>query len=190
MEVKMKNVAILGGSFDPPHIGHMMIVAHLNLNHKDIDDVFIIPCFQQLGKKLISFDHRFEMANLAFATFNRVKVLPVEKELGGESITSRTILELIKQYPDCKFRFVIGADLQEKIKTWEGADVIEKFAPPITIGRAGIPNSADATPISPLVSSTMVRNALDEGRLSEVERFLSKDVFDYIARHSLYVKSK
>lgn len=182
----MKNVALFGGSFDPPTLGHMMVVSHLLLNDSSVDEVWVIPCFLQTGKNLTPFMQRFWMAKKAFEVFNRVRILKIEQELGGESVTSRTIQALSDQYSDCKFRFIIGSDLQDSIKTWEGADVIQKLAPPLIIGRAGIPNSSDATPISPLVSSTIVRKALDEGRTKDAERYLSASVLKYIIACNLY----
>lgn len=184
----MKNIAVFGGSFDPPTLGHEMVVAHLLLNDSSIDEVKIIPCFQQTGKNLTEFKHRYEMCCQAFKRYNRVDVDNIEERLGGESITSRTIQAICNENPSSRFRFIIGSDLQESIKTWEGADIIQRLAPPLIIGRAGIPNSSNATPISPMVSSTIVRKALDEGRNVDAERYVSKSVLHYIERHKLYVK--
>lgn len=186
----MKNVALFGGSFDPPTLGHQMVVSHLLLNDDSIDEVWVVPCFLQKGKTLTSFPHRFVLAQIAFGIFNRVRVSDIESELGGESVTYRTVQNLSVKYPNHKFRFIIGADLKDNIKTWENYDIIERLAPPLIIGRAGIPNSSDATPISPAVSSTIVRKALDEGRSADAERYLSSGVLRYILRNKLYVKEK
>lgn len=184
----MKNIAIFGGSFDPPQLGHLMVVSHLLLNHPELDEIIVVPCFLQSGKNLTSFKYRFEMSCLAFSILNRVTVSNIEERLGGESITSRTIQALAAESPSNQFRFIIGADLVDSIKSWEGAEIIERLAPPLVIGRAGIVNSADATPISPLISSTIVRSALYEGRIKDAERYLSAKVLEYIYAVGLYSK--
>lgn len=184
----MKNIAIFGGSFDPPGIHHLMVISHLLLNHPEFDEIIVVPCFLQSGKNLTAFHHRFQMAKFAFEVLNRVTVSNIEEKLGGESITSRTIQALAAEAPSNSFRFIIGADLVDSIKTWEGADIIERLAPPLVIGRAGIVNSANATPISPLMSSTIVRSALNEGRVKDAERYLSSRVIEYIMNVSLYSK--
>lgn len=186
----MTNVAVFGGSFDPPTLGHVMVVTHLLLNEPDIDQVLIVPCYQQSGKHLTDHLHRMQMCEMAFCYMNRIIVSDVEYELGGESLTSRTISELKTRHPDWNLRFVIGSDLRDSIKNWEGADIIENLAPPIIVGRAGIPQEGGPTPISPLVSSTMVRLALLEGRYKDAERYLPAPVLSYIRRHWLYSKDE
>lgn len=183
------NIAIYGGSFNPTTLGHQMVVAHLILNEPDIEEIWIIPCNFQNGKMLLDFNHRFEMCMLNFGVFNRVKVSDVEYRLGGESFTYRTLQTLQMENPDHNFRFVIGSDLQESIKTWEGHDVIEKIAPPLIVGRAGIPSPAGGpTPISPIVSSTMVRDALRHRNYKDAERYLSAPVLSYIQKWKLYLE--
>lgn len=183
-----KQIALFGGSFDPPTLGHMMVISHLLLNDPIIDEVWVIPCFQQSGKNLSPYHDRFYMAQAAFEVFNRVRVDRIEETLGGESLTYRTVEALHKEYPHYRFRFVIGSDLRDKISTWEGGDIIERFAPPLTVGRAGIPDSDNPTPICPAISSTIVRKALDEGRYSDCERYLSLGVMQYILENKLYIK--
>lgn len=181
------NVAVFGGSFDPPHLGHAMIVSHLLLNEPDIDKILVVPCYQQEGKTLTDHSHRMNMSEHAFCYMNRVMVSEIERQLGGESLTHRTITELKALEPSWNLRFVIGSDLKDSIDSWEGADIIKALAPPIVVGRAGIPQEGSPTPISPLVSSTMVRNALHEGRYKDAERYLPASVLSYIRKYNLYL---
>lgn len=184
----MRTAAVFGGSYNPCTIGHLMVVAHILLNESQIDDIVIVPCFQQTGKHLIDFEHRLEMCKLNFEIFNRVHVTAIEQILGGESITIRTLSFLKEQRPDTHFRFVIGSDLKDKISTWEGGDQIISEFEPLIVGRAGITPLDDkgSTPISPLISSTMVRKALKDGNYSDAERYLTAPVLNYIKKFELY----
>ena len=179
-------VAVYGGSFDPPTLGHIMVVSHLLLNDPDIDSVLIIPCFQQNGKSLSRFEHRYQMCRQAFEWLPRTTVSKVEESLGGISYTSRTLRHLQAYNPHWKMRFVIGSDLKDSIRSWEGYETIEQLAPPVIVGRAGIPVEGGPTPICPVVSSTLVRKALVEGHFNEAERYLPGPVLRYIQRYGLY----
>ena len=128
------------------------------------------------------------MTEAAFGWLPRVEVSPVERDLGGLSLTLRTMRHLQAENPTWRLRFVLGSDLLASCKSWEGWEDIEKIAPPLPIGRAGIsPVRADQpTPISPAVSSTIVRTALFKGDYNWAERYLPKNVLEYIRRHNLY----
>ena len=184
----MTRVAIYGGSFDPPTLGHAMVVSHLLLNEPAIDKVLIVPCFKQTGKVLAPFHHRMAMCRYAFDWLPRIEISYVESSIGGVSITSRTIQCLYDCNPNWEMRFVIGGDLRESIKTWEGYDVIKELAPPLEVGRAGISHENGPTPICPLVSSTIVRTALAEGNFHKAERYIPAKVLSHIIDNGLYRK--
>lgn len=184
----MSNVAVYGGSFDPPHLGHVMVVSHLLLNDPSIDRVLIVPCFQQNGKKLASFHDRKIMCHHAFGWLPRTDVSRVEEDLGGESLTLRTMQHLKALHPDWNLRFVMGTDLLVSCKTWDGWDELAAIAPPLAIGRAGIApvHPGDPTPIAPLVSSSIIRKALAVREYAAAERYLPHDVLDHIIEEGLY----
>jgi nicotinate-nucleotide adenylyltransferase len=182
--------AVYGGSFDPPTLGHLMVVSHLLLNDPQVERIAIPPCFQQRGKELSSFEHRFIMCEKNFGVLPRVRILRTEEELGGESLTIRLLRTLKKQEPKTHFRFVMGADLLESAPKWECWDEIQEIAPPLLIGRAGIAprGPGDPTPISPVVSSTIVRGALAKGDYREAGRYLTVSVCRYIQDNGLYLQ--
>lgn len=184
----MINVAIYGGSFDPVHLGHVMVPTHLLLNDPSIDQVVVMVCHEQTGKKLKPFCHRYNMAKMAFEWLPKVVVSDYERWLGGESVTLHTLRALKKDHPDWNMRLVLGTDLLEQSKTWEGWEEIEGLALPLPVGRAGISPvlPGQATPISPLVSSTIVRNALLRKDYVEVERYLPRKVLEYIRLYEMY----
>lgn len=182
------NVAVYGGSFCPPHLGHVMVVSHLLLNDPSVDLVLVVPCFQQAGKNLHHFGLRLSMCKEAFGWLPRTEISSVEKDLGGESETLRTMKELKRQNPGWSLRFVMGSDLMESCKTWDGWEELEKLAPPMPIGRAGISpvREGDPTPIAPIVSSSIVRKALASGDYAAAERYLPRGVLQLIRELHLY----
>lgn len=185
-----QNVAIYGGSFDPPHLGHMMVVTHLLLNDPSIDLVWVVPCFQHADKNLTSFEHRVAMCVSTFRGLPRTIVSRIEEYLGGVSYSVRTIRHYADYKPDWNLRFIMGSDLKDQAPTWEGWETIARLAPPLYVGRAGISpvEAGDPTPISPIVSSTIVRKALSEQNYDEAERYLHRDVLTLIQKNKLYVK--
>lgn len=185
----LRNVAIYGGSFDPVTWGHVVSVITFFLNNQFLDEVLVVPCNQQRGKNLIDFHHRYKMCQLAFQHLNKVTVSDVEFQLGGESRTGRLIQHLSDNNPDWKMRFVIGADLQESYKTWDGADIIEKLAPPLIIPRSGYSKKVEDSPETFVnVSSTTVRRFLKmKDRSSFLERVLPVPVLSYIKDNQLYL---
>lgn len=186
-----KTFAIFGGSFDPPTLGHMMLVAHLLLNFQTVDYTIIAPCYKQKGKKLTSFGTRMSMCRAAFGVFPRTIVDPIEKDLGlggAESLTINLVRALKLMYPKDNLRFVMGSDLLESAPTWEGWEEIEKLAPPLIIGRAGIAplKDGDPTPISPIVSSSIVRQALEARDYERAGKYVAEPVLQIIQDHQLY----
>ncbi len=182
------NVGVYGGSFDPPHLGHIMVLMHLLLNEGEIDRILIVPCFQQVGKALTPYSHRMEMAEDAFKWLPRVEISDIEYRLGGDSISSRMIRALRTEQPDWKLRFIMGSDLLTTAPNWSGWDYICENAPPLPIGRAGISPVAPGQPepISAFVSSTIIREALAKGDFRTAERYLPTDVLAYIQANCLY----
>lgn len=182
------NIAVYGGSFDPPHLGHVMVVSHLLLNDPSVDSVLVVPCFNHAEKTLTPFEARLTMCEIAFGWMSNVIVSDVEKKLGGISLTLHTMQALKAEHPTWNLRFVMGTDLLASCTSWEGWDELAKIAPPLPIGRAGIAplNPGDPTPISPVVSSTLVRRALAERDYRAAARYLPKDVVSFINNHGLY----
>ena len=185
------NIAVFGGSFNPIGLNHLFVVGHILMNDPDIDQVMVIPCFEQEGKNnLAPFDLRLEMCNAALKYFAGQRVIVSDIERNTRSFTVET-LRLLHEIspPGDHFRFVMGADLIEPAKTWDGWEEIERLAPPYIVGRAGISNS-EATPICPAVSSTLVRQLLEAGDYLTVEKYLCRDVLDIIKRENLYINKE
>lgn len=117
-------VAIYGGSFNPPHIGHLSMVLQALL-HPDVTRVMVVPCFQQQGKDLISFEHRMNMARLAFGDLPDVTVDPVEEQLGDEVYTYRMVEAVRDMNPHTQFMLILGEDLRSLVSTWKHPERIQ-----------------------------------------------------------------
>jgi nicotinate-nucleotide adenylyltransferase len=168
-------VAVFGGSFNPPHVAHVLACA-LVRSVEEIDRVLVVPAYKHpFAKALAPFDDRAAMCELAMAWMPGVEVSRIEETLGGESRTLRTLESLAAANPDWRMRLVIGGDILAEAPRWFGFDAIVKLAPPIVLGRA----------LSE-VSSTQVRAAIGRGAWDEVEKLVPRAVLAYVRQRGLY----
>ncbi len=179
-------VAVYGGSFNPPHVAHVLACA-LVLALEDVERVLVVPTFRHpFAKPLASFEDRVTMCSLAFGGMPQVQVSRVEEALGGESRTLRTLEHLAEVHPDWQLRLVVGADILGEAPRWFGFDRIERLAPRIVMGRAGVEAPGARTALLPEVSSTRVRQSLASQRWDEAARLLPRKVLAHIRKAGLY----
>ncbi|MCS6797485.1 MAG: nicotinate (nicotinamide) nucleotide adenylyltransferase [Myxococcota bacterium] len=179
-------VGVLGGSFDPPHTGHV-VLATLVLACAPVDRLLVVPVHAHaLGKQArAGFAQRAEMCELAFGELRRATVDRIEQRLGGPSFTLRTLQALQQQMPDVALRLVLGTDLRTEVHRWHGFDAIARLAPPLWVARAGHDDERADVPIAPpAVSSTAVRERLERGL--DTTGLLPRAVRAYIEAHALY----
>ena len=182
----MSRVAVFGGSFNPPHVAHVLACA-LVLSTEEVDRLLVVPAFKHpFAKALAPFDDRVTMCGLAMGWLPGVEISRVEEELGGESRTLRTLEALARDHRDWQLRLVIGADILLEAPRWFGFDAIVKLAPPIVLGRAGVPESGAPSPLLPEVSSTQVRSAIARGAWSEVEKVVPRAALAHARARGLY----
>jgi nicotinate-nucleotide adenylyltransferase len=194
-----RRVAIFGGSFNPVHVAHVLAVAYA-LSVAPIDEVLVVPVYRHpFSKELAPFEHRLAMCQLAVGWLPRVAVSTVERELGGESLTLRTLEHLAEAHPDWAMRLLVGADVLSDLPKWHRFDRISHLAPPLVLGRTGFaaPGASEQAlearaklcgmdVLLPRVSSTEVRLALAAGDLEAVRWRVPRPVLDYIVAHGLY----
>jgi nicotinate-nucleotide adenylyltransferase len=179
-------VAIFGGSFNPPHVAHVLACA-LVLSIEDVDRLLVVPAYKHpFAKSLAPFDDRVLMCELATAWMPRVEVSRVEEELGGESRTLRTLHHLAQTHPRWSLRLIIGADVLAEAPRWLGFEAIEKLAPPIVLGRAGVDVPGGGPVLLPDVSSTQVRSAIAQGAWVEAARLVPRAVLEHVRAKRLY----
>jgi nicotinate-nucleotide adenylyltransferase len=181
-------VALYGGSFNPPHVGHQMVALYV-LETAPVDQVWLLPAYEHaLGKPLAPFEDRLAMCRLAAGALGpRAIVSDIERALGGPSRTLLTVRRLRELHPEHELSLVIGADLLAEVATWFGGAELQASVRFIVVGRGGTDGlAADAAgPVKmPAVSSTAVRDAIAAGR--PVEGLVPRTVLDYIYRQGLY----
>lgn len=173
----MKQIGILGGSFNPPHLGHTAI-AHYVLAQGNVEQVWVLPCWQHpFEKELAPFEDRLAMCQLAFADQKNVEVLDLERTLGGVSFTLRTVQTLQKKFPDSSFSLIVGEDAYQERNLWHGIKELEKLVQWICIPRG------KNSPI-PDVSAKEIRHILAEGKSATLA--LAPTILQYIRQHHLY----
>ena len=186
-----ERVAIFGGSFNPPHVAHLLAVAYV-LACTEVDRVLVVPVFRHpFAKSLAPFAHRLEMCRLTFHDLARVSVSAVEETLGGESLTVRTLEHLQSEHPHWAMRLIVGGDVVHEMDRWTQPDRIRALAKPIILGRMGVslpPEHAGAPHVLPEVSSTSIREALAKNEASRetLEGLVPRNVLDYIRENDLY----
>jgi nicotinate-nucleotide adenylyltransferase len=179
-------VGVFGGSFNPPHVGHVLACA-LVLSTQDVDRVLVVPTYRHpFAKDLAPYDDRVRMCELAVGPLLGVEVSRVEEELGGESRTLRTLEYLAERHPDWRMRLVIGSDLLAEAPRWFRFDAIETLAPPIVLARTGA-EAAGTVPVQlPEVSSTQVRDAIARGAWDELRDRVPRRALEYLRTKGLY----
>jgi nicotinate-nucleotide adenylyltransferase len=184
-----KRVAIFGGSFNPPHVAHVLAAVYV-LSTIEIDEVLVVPVYKHpFSKELAPFEDRLEMCRLAFSWIPGVAVSTVERELGGESLTLRTLEQLAQTNPSWQMRLLLGADVLADLPKWHRFDRISEIAPPIIVGRAGVTTQGAPEPILPRISSTEVREAIGRGDVPKVAPLVPQKVLGYALDRGLYRRS-
>ncbi len=155
-------VAVFGGSFNPPHLGHAMVAAWVRWADR-ADEVWFTPTLQHaFDKSLAPWSARAAACEeLAALLGGWASVCRIEAELPVPSYTVRTLDALAARHADVEFRLVLGADAWEQRASWHQWSRIEKVYSPIVVGRGARPG-LDA-PAFPDLSSTEVRRRLAAG---------------------------
>jgi nicotinate-nucleotide adenylyltransferase len=179
------DVALLGGSFNPPHIGHLL-AAHVVRALEPVDQVWFVPAAHHpFGKPLIDFAHRLAMCDLMCRDASGwLAASDVEGALGGNGYTVDTLRELHRRWPDWRWTVVVGSDIVPEMAKWREPEEIRRLARIVVLNRAGHPAPGSLGPPLVKVSSTEVRAALATG--GGGEGLVPRKVLAYIERHGLY----
>lgn len=189
-----KRIGVFGGTFDPPHLMHLLI-AEEALEACELDQVWFLPSYQPphvQGKTArASAEQRADMVLLAIRDNERFAVCRAEIERKGKSYTVDTFRELTEKYPNYHFHFILGADMVDDLPTWHQVTELSKLTSFIAFKRPGYPEThptfADVRYIDmPKVdlSSSFLRRRLRQGR--SCRYFLNDAVINYIKERGLY----
>lgn len=194
----MSKVGILGGTFDPIHIGHVML-AETTAKELKLAETLIIPAADPPHKQgsTASFADRFRMAELAFEGRNGFIVSDIEKKLGGKSFTINTVRALREIYPKkTEFYLIIGGDQLFTIEKWFRYEALLKECHITAVTRGSISYTDMAEYANELghikvlnsdipdISSAMIREKLFGGE--DIHGLVPDAVLEYIEAEGLY----
>jgi nicotinate-nucleotide adenylyltransferase len=189
-----RRVGVFGGTFDPPHIGHLITAVDV-AEVLALDVVLMVVAnepWQKVGSRPISpASVRLQMVRAAVAGVDRVEASDLEIRRGGNSYTVDTLIELRDASPDVELFLILGSDAAALLHTWERADTIADLCRIVVVERPGgttdLPDGLAVAHVDvPLleVSSTDLRSRAASGRSM---RFLVPDaVISIISDRRLY----
>jgi nicotinate-nucleotide adenylyltransferase len=185
--------AVFGGSFDPPHVAHVAAVRYLAAD-AGFERVLVVPVFAHaFGKHLAPYEDRVEMCRLAFGPIRGAEVSRVEERLGAPSRSLATVTALSEQHAGVPLRLVVGSDVLGETHAWYRWDDLVRLAPPFVLLRDGFPAGEAHDAELPDVSSTHVRELLNDAdagnrrtRDAELRALLPEAVLAYVRAHGLY----
>ena len=188
---KVKRVGILGGTFNPPHIGHIILAQEV-LDKLSLDRVLFVPTNIPPHKNasLIEAKHRLKMVRLSIEGNKKFSLLDWEIKRGGVSYTVDTLRELRNNFSSYEFYLIIGSDLAKDFNTWKDYQEIMKIAKVVVGKRKKFPweDNRKFIPIDILeidISSSLIREWIKKGWC--VRYLLPPKVFNYIVRRKLYL---
>lgn len=190
----MRKIGLLGGTFDPPHLAHLLI-AEEALETCGLDEVWFLPSYipPHIQGKVAhtGAEDRLAMVEKAIHGNSCFKLSTVEVDRKGRSFTVDTLRQLRTNYPDDRFYFILGADMADDLPNWHGIDELRRLTDFIGFKRPGYsarnPAHVTITYVDmPLIdiSSSMIRKRLKEGR--SCRYFLPDDIIKYIKERRLY----
>jgi nicotinate-nucleotide adenylyltransferase len=191
-------LAIFGGSFDPPHVGHLL-AAEDAFQQLALDRLAFVPTATQplkVGRALATAQQRLAMVGLLVEGDARFEVSPVEVERAGLSFTVDTLTDFAARYPAAERFLLAGADVLATFAQWREPERILQLAKLVVLVREGerriptFPDGVDEGAIMRLptrrvdVSSTEIRERVRSGK--PIRGFVTDSVAAYIARGGLY----
>lgn len=185
-----RKIGILGGTFNPPHFGHL-IMANEAYHTLGLEQVRFMPNAIAPHKEASGVDtgKRLTMTRLAIDGHPQFQLEDFEISNGGVSYSYDTMAKLTEREPDCEFYFIIGGDMIESLHTWHRIDELVKLVQFVGIGRPGYQTDT-RYPVRMIdspemhLSSTMLRNRVAAGR--PLTFFVPEQVEAYIRKERLY----
>lgn len=190
----MKRIGILGGTFNPIHIGHLAI-AQVARETLGLDKVFFVPSNlppHKSRKNVLPTAQRFHMVQMAIEGNPYFDISDFETKREGKSYSVDTVEHFDKLYlGKAKLFFIIGEDSFLTLDTWKNIDRIVKLASFVVVNRPGFDVENSKIKVKTIempgldISSSAVRRCLRLGKT--VKYFLPEKVLEYIKRKKLYV---
>ena len=194
----MKHVGLMGGTFDPIHLGHLL-VAETARDLCGLDEVWFIPSRTpplKSGEPSAAGEDRLDMVRLAIAGNPAFRALDVELSRPGVSYSIDTVTELGARHPECRFSYIIGGDRVNDLARWHRIEELAASVAFIGVARPGHPVDIGALPkflqervrVIPMpqldISSSAIRRLVKEGR--SIRYLVPDGVHDFIRKKGLY----
>jgi len=194
--INMKRIGIFGGTFNPPHTGHL-IVAERICEQLNLDKVFFIPSYisphKKKGENKLAL-HRLRMVRLAVRLNPRFGWSNIEVKRKGLSFTYETVEEFHRDFPGSKLFLIIGADNFSEFHTWKNPERIVELASLVVMNRplfkSGPTNrkfdkNARFVSVPDIqISSSEIRRIVRQRK--SVRYLVPRQVSEYIERNKLY----
>jgi nicotinate-nucleotide adenylyltransferase len=189
-------LGIFGGSFDPPHVGHLLAATDA-FEQLSLDRLVFIPAATQplkVGRVVAGAEHRLAMVRLLLGDDSRFEVSTVELERDGLSFTVDTLEHFARAYPGAELVLLAGADVLETFHQWRNTERVMELARLAVLERRGeqtaLPKKMKAGSVQRLqtrridVSSTEIRERVRRGQ--QIRGFVTEGVAAHIERSGLY----
>lgn len=134
-------IGIFGGTFDPIHLGHLVLAEQCR-EQAALDQVLFVPAARpphKLGREVTPFAQRVEMLALASAGHSAFRIDELEKNRPGPSFTADTLEQIHQRLPSAELFLVLGSDSLSDLPHWHGPQRIAALATLLVWGRAGSP---------------------------------------------------
>ena len=198
-----KRIILLGGTFDPVHIGHIELAENA-LRETGADEVHLLPSPFPPHKRGVaaSGQHRLEMCRLAARSFPGIAVNDAEFRIRS-AYTADTLSYLHRQEPDTQWLLLLGEDAALSLPYWKDSDLLLRLAPIVISRRKGCPRGEDLadavallrqkgaviqvlTSAPPEISASQIRQMSDRQRAA----FVPEQVQAYMIKNGLYRKGR
>lgn len=184
-------IALFGGSFDPPHLGHQIVIQQV-LELTKIEQIWLLPAYRHtFRKKLSPASHRLQMARFLLNEQIKLNTCEIDNQFDGDTI--HPVRWLKNQYPQHQFNFLMGSDQLSSFRKWGQWQILLKEIPFLIYPRAGFAFAPLYDNMTPLkhrlqiitnISSTMVRERVRHGLL--IKQLVPDEVRRYIEENKLY----
>lgn len=183
-------IGILGGTFNPPHLGHSALAIEA-VEQLKLDKVLFVPTNIPPHKDIDNSDisSRRDMLKIVIAGNNKFEIEDCEIKRGGTSYTIDTVRELKKKYPDDQPYLIVGSDLANDFSSWKDYQELKKIITIAVACRNNYPlkekDDFVLLDIAQLyISSSQIRQLINDGHC--IQHLVKDSVADYIEKHNLY----
>ena len=191
-----KKIGLYFGTFNPIHIGHLIIANHM-VNYTDLDEVwFVVSPLNPFKKKKTLLDNyaRLELVYRAIKGYDKLRVSDIEFELPRPSYTINTLVYITEKYPNKDFALIMGGDNLNSFHKWKNHELIlqnhELYVyPRLTSTKSSLDNHEKINLVgAPImqISSSFIRNAIKDQ--IDVRAMLPENVWEYIDEMNYYRK--